>query len=298
MKEARKLKSMRKGMVMALATVGGCVTLGGWTSATPQISVRILMEGGYAWAFSEHESRVDVGSVLLPTPHPVEEHEHPLRLAVCEGRAESTIAGTAPAADRDGWYSLADWRMSLESGMTPQLQQQGWQDVLDVSAEYSRVAAPVDQVFTGYITLNSGTATVTAPRYSSVITRPGNAFETRKLASEVVWADSYNDDYFYLHFDGLHGNEGKWGVFRIQPDPKTRRVTVLVSPGRVLSHRTRANQSLPHFNMFYRVLEGPQVPEQRRLVPHCPEDCDNEPKDCSNFLKTPDHACPIARFSR
>ena len=289
---------VRSGMVMALATLGGVITLGmAGASATPQLSVRIMMEGGYAWAFSEHDSRVDVGSVIIPTPHPADEHEHPLRLAVCEGRAESTLVGTAPSVDRDGWYSLADWRMSVESGMTPLLQQEGWQDVLDVSAEYSRDAAPVDRVFTGYITLMSGTARVTAPRYSSVISR-GGAFETRKLASEVVWADNYNDDHFYLHFDGLHGNAGKWGVFRVQPDPNTRRVTLIASPGRVLSRRARANQSLPHFNMFYRVLEGPQVPEQFRLVPHCPEDCDNEPKDCTNFLKTPDHACPIARFSR
>jgi hypothetical protein len=297
--ELRMQKPVRHAVVMALATVGSCLTMGmAGASINPQMSVRILMEGGYAWAFSEHESRADVGSVLLPMPHPVDEHEHPLRLAVCEGRAESTIAGTTPMAGRDGWYSLADWRMSLESGVTPQLQQEGWQDVLDVSAEYSREAAPVDQVFSGYITLMSGTARVTAPRYTSVITWPGGSVGTRKLASEVVWTDRYNGDYFYLHFDGLHGNEGKWGAFRIQPDPRTGRITVLVSPGRVLARPTRANQSLFHFKMFYRVLDGPQVPEQIRLVPHCPEDCDSEPKDCSNFLKSPDEACPIARFSR
>jgi len=175
-------KPVRHAVVMALATVGSCLTMGmAGPSIDPPMSVRILMEGGYAWAFSEHESRADVGSVRLPMPHPVDEHEHPLRLAVCEGRAESTIAGTTPMAGRDGWYSLADWRMSLESGVTPQLQQEGWQDVLDVSAEYSREAAPVDQVFSGYITLMSGTARVTAPRYNSVITWPGGSVGTRPV---------------------------------------------------------------------------------------------------------------------
>jgi hypothetical protein len=289
----------RKGIAIALATVCGCATLGlGWAHAKPQISVKILFEGGYAWAFSEHESRVDVGSVSLAAPHPREEHEHPLRLAVCEGTAESTISGTAPAAESDGWYLLTDWRTSLESGMTPQLQQAGWRDVLDVSAEHSRNAAPVDKVFDGYITLMSGKTKVTSPKYRSEITRQESPYKTRKLASEVVWSDDYNGDYFYLHFDGLHGNEGKWGAFRIQPDPNTHRVTILVSPGRVLSGPARPNQSLPHFRMFYRVLGGAPIPEQMRLLPHCPEECDNEPKDCTNFRKSPGDACPIARFSR
>ncbi len=294
------MKRSRQRMALVLALVCGCATLGlGWAHATPLMPVEILFEGGYAWAFSEHESRVDVGSVSIPAPHHPDEHEHPLRLAICEGTAESTIVGTAPTAESDGWYPLTDWQTSVESGMTPQLRQEGWRDVLDVSAEHSRAAEPVNKVFNGYITLMSGTARVTAPRYSSVITRPGvgDIYETRKLATEVVWDDSYIGDYFYLHFDGVHANAGKWGAFRIAPDAKTHRVTILVSPGRVLSGMARPNQALSHFKMFYRVLGGPQIPEQMRLLPHCPEDCDNEPKDCSNFRKVPGDACPIARFS-
>jgi hypothetical protein len=289
---------MLKGVLMALAGIFGGATLGiGLAQANGPIAVEILFEGGYAWAFSEHDSRVDVGSVSLPRPHSPDEHEHPLRLAVCEGAAESTIIGTAPLASREGWYPLADWRTSLEFGATPQLQQEGWRDVLDVSAEYSRSAAPVDQVFNGYITLTSGTARVTPPKSASLITRAQGAFVTRKAATEVVWADEYNGEYFYLHFDGLHGNEGKWGAFRIRPDARTRRITLIVSPGQVLARQTWPNQALTHFGMFYRVLGGPAVPEPLRLLPHCAGDCDNEPKDCTNFRKSPGDACPIARFS-
>jgi hypothetical protein len=285
-------------VVMAVAGVLGCAMMGiGWAPTSPPMAVQILFEGGYAWAFSDHESRVDVGSVALPTPHPAGEHEHPLRFAVCEGTAESTIIGTAPGVGRDGWYPLADWRTSLEFGATPQLQQEGWRDVLDVSAEHRRSAAAVDQVFDGYIRLTSGTARVTAPKDTSLITRPDGTYETRKAATEVVWADEYSGDHFYLHFDGLHGNEGKWGAFRIQPDPQTRRITIIVSPGRVLSKPAFPNQTLTHFNMFYRVLGGPAVPEQLRLRPHCAGDCDNEPKDCSNYRKSPGDSCPIARFT-
>jgi hypothetical protein len=291
-------KRSLKHVVMAVAGVLGCATLGiGLAQASPPIAVQILFEGGYAWAFSEHDSRVDVGSVSLPTPHPPAEHEHPLRLSVCEGTAESTIIGTAPIAGRDGWYPLADWRTSLEFGMTPQLQQEGWRDVLDVSAEHSRSAAAVDDVFNGYIRLTSGTARVTAPKYTSLITRPEGTYDTRKAATEVVWADDYHGDYFYLHFDGLHGNEGKWGAFRIKPDPHTHRITLIASPGRVLAKPAWPNQALTHFNMFYRVLGGPAVPDQLRLLPHCAGECDNEPKDCSNFRKNPGDSCPIARFS-
>jgi hypothetical protein len=286
------------GVVIALAGILGCATLGiGAAQASSPIAVQILFEGGYAWAFSDHESRVDVGSVSLPRPHPPEEHEHPLRLAVCEGAAESTIIGTAPLAAGDGWYPLADWRTSLEFGVTPQLQQEGWGDVLDVSAAHSRSAAAVDEVFNGYIRLSSGTARVTPPKYTSLITRKEGTYETRKAATEVVWADDYNGDYFYLHFDGLHRNEGKWGAFRIRPDQRTNRITLIVSPGQVLAKPTWPNQALTHFNMFYRVLGGPAVPEQLRLLPHCAGDCDNEPKDCTNFRKNPGDSCPIARFT-
>jgi hypothetical protein len=285
-------------VVMGLAFGLGCATMGSaLAQANAPIGVQILFEGGYAWAFSEHESRVDVGSVSLPKPHPPGEHEHPLRLAVCEGTAESTIIGTAPLAGEDGWFPLADWRTSVEFGLTPQLQQEGWRDVLDVSAEHSRNAGSVDDVFNGYIRLTSGMARVTAPKSTSLITRADGSYETRKAATEVVWADDYNGDYFYLHFDGLHGNEGKWGAFRIHPDPKTNRVTLIVSPGRVLAKPTWPNQALTHFNMFYRVLGGPAVPSQLRLLPHCAGDCDNEPKDCTNFRKNPGDSCPIARFT-
>jgi hypothetical protein len=291
-------KRSLKSVVMALAVVLGCATIGtGLAKASAPIGVQILFEGGYAWAFSEHESRVDVGSVSLPTPHPPDEHEHPLRLAVCEGIAESTIIGTTPLAGSDGWFPLADWRTSVEFGTTAQLQQEGWRDVLDVSAEHSRSAASIDQVFSGYITLTSGIARVTAPKAPSLITRADGTYETRKVATEVVWADNYTGDHFYLHFDGLHRNEGKWGAFRIQPDPRTHRVTIIVSPGRVLAKPAWPNQTLTHFNMFYRVLGGPEVPTALRLRPHCAGDCDNEPKDCSNFRKYPGDSCPIARFS-
>src|SRR5262249_12814502 len=145
---ARMQKRSLKSVVMALAGVLGGATMGvGLAGANPPIAVQILFEGGYAWAFSEHDSRVDVGSVTLPTPHPADEHPHPLRLAVCEGAAESTIIGTAPLAAADGWFPLADWRTSVEFGVTPQLQQEGWRDVLDVSAEYGRNAMAVNQVF-------------------------------------------------------------------------------------------------------------------------------------------------------
>lgn len=284
--------------VMVFAGVLACATMGiGLAQASVPIGVQILFEGGYAWAFSDHESRVDVGSVSLPSPHPPGEHEHPLRLAVCEGAAESTIIGTAPLAGPDGWFPLAGWRTSVEFGVTPLLQQEGWGDVLDMSAEHSRRAATVDDVFNGYIRLMSGIARVTAPKYTSLITRTDGTYETRKAATEVVWADDYNGDHFYLHFDGLHGNEGKWGAFRIQPDPRTHRITIVVSPGQVLAKPTWPNQALTHFNMFYRVLGGPAVPDQLRLTPHCAGDCDNEPKDCSNFRKNPGDSCPIARFS-
>jgi hypothetical protein len=291
-------KRSLNAVVMMLAFGLGCATMGiGVARANAPIAVQILFEGGYAWAFSEHESRVDVGSVSLPTPHPPDEHEHPLRLAICEGSAESTIIGTAPLAGLDGWFPLADWRTSVELGMTPQLQQEGWRDVLDVSAEHNRSAASVDHVFNGYIRLMSGIARVTPPKATSLITRADGTYETRKAATEVVWADEYNDDHFYLHFAGLHGNEGKWGAFRVLPDPQTHRVTIIVSPGRVLAKPAWPNQTLTHFNMFYRVLGGPAVPSQLRLRPHCAGDCDNEPKDCSNFRKNPGDSCPIARFS-
>ncbi len=283
-------------MAMAAIVCGGAALgLGAKSEAPPRLDVRITFEGGYAWTFSHDQTRADMGSVLLPMAHPNTEHDHPWLLTICDGTAEPAEPGTTPTPDQNSAYLLTDWHMTIESGATPYLEQDGWGDVLDLSAEHNRPAAPPDQVFGGYMSLSSGTLQVTSPKDRSDVRREGKQYKTRKMAHEVTWTEAYSGDALHLYFEGLRSNNGRWGALRIRPE--SGRISMVVSPGAI--EMGYPNQPLPQFLSFYRVLDGPAIPDNLRLLPYCPEHCDNRPPDCHRaVVHSPGDACPTAQFSQ
>jgi len=329
MKDTRWLPWSRSwALAAACGVCVGCASVHGSEDvARTDTQLTIRIDGGNAFVYGDHGKRVDVGAVAVPGGD-----MHHMRLVLTRGEIQSASSGLSSAMDeaRRQTWALQGYEVSVCPGgvcpststltsspdRPPKAQCDPTQDQPDPNLPVdnmhyvpnlldmhpgSRLKSNWRQLLDSRLVLRAGRLTVQGaigcftfdgaapPRIQSIA--DGEA----GMRYDVTVPETFVDLVFKR--DGTPDQR-----LRLRPKSGERTVTLLVSAGST-SEVIVPNQLIPHFDLFYRLIDLAAVPDGKTAVPMAPAEPLKMRYTPVNSVKgprgenvTPGGECPPVRF--